>query len=839
MGRNKKVFLITVIYISLLFADGNLNKQDTPNSSTNTQICRDKKCETSDKKHIRKKVLEKLVEPFQPPTPEPIFRSLEDVEKFQHEQEFQIDIKKIKSQYSAVQKVMEGFDISNLISLPHLPNTKFLQNGPINDDIVTTIKFQRMKYEVIQYLMQSKAILDIFWSIVRNAIFNDERVLTTMKHLKGEFCFLENNFYDKNIVSMTEKINFSPIRIHRKHLEKETIRGNKDYFENLLSCHQGSRLKIKESNDICANLLILNNRGRCLLKKISKKLFKCVSSSSQLKSNCHDFRGLLNSYDKQLTYYLQSARTILQKQLLPLYFAIKLSTKLSRQVLKTDAYLHIIYKNVISEWLHALFNLENGIPFIKKKIGSLKNVNKCNSFVKNASTYLDRISADIRNFRRTFSELEKLKRTNETQYRKYLRDSFPRFLEILTKKIEWTEDLGAIVKKNITKRNSLCVFMVARSMISEINNHSKLMFQMSLNDLIFYLPGPYKIYAYLTNLEQDDFSLKDFLGKEISSKKLRDFALFDYKLALLHLYYNVKKCEESVNGFDEFLRGLGYIEKHIKVIMCLLNKKGDIGHCDEEEELKWTQYIVGKIEPRAYRIENHNSIVKNISGQLASKKIAEIFEEYKVCCEKKCEIPDYCEHSDIINFCKSCNNPADKASCLDENIQKEIKECCFRGIIQNIDASTSVYDPCKFGYKVVNNVFQWEYPELRCSIGTKEQQKCYNLLLNYTGKLGSVLKYLLEDYEGNFDNGKTFCSDAKGKLDRLCCNKINICSLCENIDKYELCVKDIPDIFNLRLLYEKSLRELTSDNFVNFLKRKIKTYGKKGFYFQEDCDIIR
>ncbi len=845
MQKKVVIFLTLLICICILFPNNSPN--DTNNhTKVNRKKCKGEKCVSDEKKEIRKKIFNKLQAPLQTAPIYPIYSKLQDVEELWKKQEIQINVKNVKLNFEILKKFVDDFNINNLITIPTLPDLSYIistQNQKKSTDISTILKLQQLKYDIIQYLTHTKYTIDSFWHMVKKIIFNDPHILITMKQFQNKFCSLPLDLYNKKLLSMSGEINFSPIIIPLKHSQKLALPisiGHYKKISDLYECKHIEQLNISESNDICTNLLILNNIGTCILNKLNNKIFKCVKSHKKFTNVCKNYQKLLNKFHENLIHYLNSARFIIHKQILPLYFAAKLSNRLQQKVSDKIVYFHFIYKDVIENWIQLLLDLQTNLPDIKEKVIKVTKHYNCESFNKNIVDYLDSISNELDKYIKISSNLKRLEKLNKMkEYKEYLHNSFTDFLHILTKETNWIKHLTQMVRTNVDKKNALCVFKVVRFVLSEIYNNSKQFYEIGFNDLLFFSNPIYRTYANLVYVEESDFSFKELFNIKNISNKFKEFATLDYKLLLMFSYFNAKKCAGSIDSIDGFLKQSGYSDVQIKTIKCLLNNKGNVRHCQDADSLEWIERLLDIYGISNYSIEEHDSIVRKLDRNLSTKKVYEIFEEYKVCCHRNCVIPDYCNNTDIKNFCRECDNKDKESLCKDnDKIYDTIKECCFRGIIQNIDANNNEYDPCKLGYKVINNVFRWEYPEWRCSMGTNEQKKCYNLL-NNIGKLTIILKQLLEDTEGNLDNGKEFCSNPKEKIDRLCCNNIKVCQLCKDINKEYVCHENIPSILVHRRNYENSLRELTNDDFMRSLKKKIKTYYKKGFNVKNSCDALK
>lgn len=798
------------------------------------------------KKEIRKKVIKKLQNPSFIDIQEPIKNKLEDIQKFEKKEPSQLFMDKINSVFFSIQSLKHRKGIKKMLPIPETSATVFTTLTPFNkrnaqgyEELISIVKFQKVKYEVRKYLMKTKYSIDEFWHLVKRLLIDDNDVFEILKLNNRALCNVGSNVSNNQILELSEQINYSPL-LYSGNTQASGWKYHIDSSIRPMDCKYLKSHSISKKNSICVNLTLLDLYGYCHPLKIVKKINTCLHSFRNFTTNnCKGFTKTLSKLNRFNKSYIGLANYILTQQILPAYFSVKLAPKLESKVSNYKILYHLLYNDILQEWTRKVVNAKKTLSLIKNEYSKKSGKYQCHNKIV-VLDYFNKITDSINTYENLMSKIDKVKSTNISLYLNKLPIWFPKVISIITLPIRWKIGLSNIIKENIDHGNAECIFKMLNSVLNELHNSSEGYISIRLDDLTYNMEPIYKVYATLINIYEDDFSLKNLLSKNNSYAKLQEFITFDYKLSLMYIYYNIKKCSKAVNSFDKFLEELNYSKNNIAILQCLIKNKGNIKNCNVSGIFDIIINLLSKINTPDFNIANLENVVIKIAKHSGNNKISDIIDEYRVCCQGKCSVPEYCNNNKVKEFCAECLNSQKIEGCnsiYNTDIQNTIKECCFRGEIQQINdiSQQEKYDPCKLGYRYIENEYKWEYPELRCSLGTSEQKKCYSLLINNMSNLQTILQYLLKNSDGKFDSGKTFCSNPKEKLDNLCCNSIRMCGICENFDE-KLCLTNVLDLINLRQSYWKNLEDISNKTFLEFLKNKIDTYGKNGFAEFSTCN---
>lgn len=802
------------------------------------------KKQNSKKKDIRKKVIKKLRYPGYLGTQESISNKLGNIQTLERKEPAQIYMNRVKSVFFTMQKFLYKGTAKNMLFTPKISENTVTLLTPYNNnerntknykDLISIVKFQKVKHEVLIYLTETKHSIDEFWHLVKKFLIDDNNVFTMLKWNEPILCNMGPNATNDNILKLSDQINYSPLLYHgsidkRYYIDKSIYPINCKYLKS----HS-----ITKNNNVCTNLALLDLYGYCHISEIVKKINTCLYSFGNFVSNdCKNFTKLLSNLNEFNKSYVRFANQILSQQILPVHFSIKLAPKLKSDVSNYKALSHLIYNNILQEWAKNLTNARETLLLTKSKYLQKNDGYQCSNKTS-VLNYFDKIIQDIDTYNNLMANIYKTKLSNISLYMNKLPIWFPKLISVATIPIKWKIGLSNVIKENIDNSNAECIFKILKTILSELYNNSEHFIAIKLEDLVHSMDTIYKIYSSIINIYEKDFSLRNLLSKKDTYEKLKEFFTLDYKLSLMYIYYNMRKCSNVVDSIDKFLDKLNYHKDEIATLQCLIKNKGSIKNCNIYGNFDIIINLLSKLNISDFNMASLETIMSNISKHLDNKMLYDIIDEYKVCCHSNCLIPDYCNNNNVKELCSECINSQKASNCnsiYNNDIQNAIKECCFNGKIQEIkDGSQFIkYDPCKLGYKSTENQYKWEYPEFRCSLGTNEQKKCYSLLLNNMGSLQTIFKYILENNEGMPDSGETFCSNPKAKLDNLCCNSIRTCGICENFNN-ELCEISVADLIESRQFYIKNLEDAINKNFLEFLRTKTTTYSKDGFSESSVC----
>lgn len=789
--------------------------------------CNDSNC--SDIKERKKKIREKVIKKLQyPGSTAPAKSKLEEIQSSKKEEPSQIRTEKINNYFSFIQKIIGNKSIKNLLLTPHIiENHHLLSSLPEEDgkatkyphNIIPRVKFQRTRRALLKYLTQVKHSVDEFWYLVKKLLIDDREVLEVLKWGKTNLCHIEQPIPDEKILQLSNELNYSPLGYNDKMIY---------YIDKTISiagCKHLKQYRISIKNKMCTNLAILSLLGYCRINTLAEKINACISPASELTSpKCKNFSDVLARFEKINKLYVKYANYILINQILPAYFSTKLVYKMSSDISNPKVLYHNLYTHIIEEWLENSINIKESMLSLKRE-----RAKDC-GMTKDITTYIDEIIKNIDTYVNLSSNIDKTRTQNIAVYMSKLPAEIHKLIQIITLPQKWKFELSVLLYDTLTVNNAECLFKTIKTILSTIYNSSNYFIEIKLEDLIYGLDTTYKIYAFLSELTENNFSLKNLLATENTPAKFEEFFTLDYRLSLLYMNYTMKKCSGSIDTPEKFIENLSYSKNQSAILKCLIKNKGNIIECNNKGIFDAIIYLLSKINIPNFNLGDLTSAISEMSKYSDNERIIDVVKEYHQCCNnRKCSIPQHCDSNEVKKFCKECYDFQQREKCSE--IEETIKECCFNGEIQQIkdNRTDTGYDPCKLGYKLSEKgEYKWEYPEFRCSVGRQEQKKCYQLLLNTIGGFQILLKYLLQDNEGNFDSGKTFCQNPKGKLAKLCCDSIKICNICQNTN-FQLCKLLLKSLIESRKLYEKNLEEIFSKSFLEIIRKKITTYIKNGF----------
>ncbi len=702
-----------------------------------------------------------------------------------------------------------------------LPNTnKKNQNNPGDD-------FQIVYKEYLEHLSYP---VYLFWSTFKSLFIDDPEIFKKLKADK-QLCGMVNDATQNNIINLTPFSNYisseflssliylySPLSMVPSDLPGQL--SNKYYlFDETLkevSCEE----LIFDNANMCKNLVLINSFGRCHQLPSDFIVYPVTKQE--------DMVVIMNKLYKFTKIYLKFAKNIFKKQMITIYFKLKEKNLKSPKGKEIDPIRAILYDSLIQPLLSEIANYNIDSIYTNLHC-SIVGIDKYFITLKNNFEILKKIKED----------LDKYKNEDKVLFNDLLVKHMNELLSLNKVFREWKIQLYELLYENIdiTNKNIWCAVSVLKFLKQKIP-----ILKIDMLEFIMLRKHPLTQLFLIASIDNNTIEFGNWLiqNDPITKATHIDWLLrYDISLTALFLLYNAKKCTgyESTSNLKKFLKSeLFYTnEEAVTSVECLFKNRGNIAMCNKNGGYDWIVALAKK-----HGIDNVSfETVEQLATKLNNMRLPEVIPEIKPCCQEGiCNINQECNNIGVKDFCRKCDEIPSGEECntiYNTNIQNTIITCCNKGALQDTlqqKNNPAEFDRCKLTYGAMGDFYYWVAMAEDC-------HKCYEVS-NILGRdTRSIIKYILQDSTGNFDQGKSFCFNPLKKLEEVCCEKLNKCTICSDSlwdDKY---CKEVVQGIETRKLYLKYLEENTDRKFIEYFLRKRSEFYEGKIGLEEGCNSLK